>query len=139
MIQTWAEWEAEGPLCFNKQAPPPWPYCSLHPWGAGLQKPLNLCLVFGSDIRNLSPMVLRVQGPSCILKKHRLLLHTSKEESDKARVYRPQSEGLSTCPGKGRTCSWQSPHQKAARGPWAAGRGLLWLVSLGCTSPTGLS
>uniref|UniRef100_A0A8D0W8Q4 Protein-arginine deiminase n=1 Tax=Sus scrofa TaxID=9823 RepID=A0A8D0W8Q4_PIG len=48
------------------------------------------------DIRNLSPMVLRVQGPSCILKKHRLLLHTSKEESDKARVYRPQKDSSST-------------------------------------------
>uniref|UniRef100_A0A8C9DW34 Protein-arginine deiminase n=1 Tax=Phocoena sinus TaxID=42100 RepID=A0A8C9DW34_PHOSS len=67
-------------------------------WGAILlvnccpaDKPLNLCLVFFSETKSLSQMILRVQGPSCILKKCRVVLHTSKEESEKARVYRPQN------------------------------------------------
>ncbi|XP_024410437.1 protein-arginine deiminase type-6 [Desmodus rotundus] len=45
------------------------------------------------EIKNLSQMVLTMQGPSRILRKHRLLLHTSKEEAKKARVYRPQENG----------------------------------------------
>uniref|UniRef100_A0A8C3W118 Inactive protein-arginine deiminase type-6 n=1 Tax=Catagonus wagneri TaxID=51154 RepID=A0A8C3W118_9CETA len=48
------------------------------------------------EMKNLSQMVLRVQGPSSILKKHRLVLHTSKDESDKARVYWPQKGSSST-------------------------------------------
>uniref|UniRef100_G3T650 Protein-arginine deiminase n=1 Tax=Loxodonta africana TaxID=9785 RepID=G3T650_LOXAF len=43
------------------------------------------------DIKSLSQMTLSVQGPSCTLKKHRLVLHTSREESEKARVYWPQN------------------------------------------------
>lgn len=71
-------------------------------------------------------MILRVQGPSCILKKCRVVLHTSKEESEKARVYRPQSECFSTCQGQ----LW--PHllpagspSEASWGPRATGQGLL--------------
>ncbi|XP_062963002.1 protein-arginine deiminase type-6 [Cynocephalus volans] len=53
--------------------------------------------VFSSEeIKNLSQMTLNVQGPSCILKKYRLVLHTSKEESKKAKVYWPQKDGSST-------------------------------------------
>ncbi|XP_058516771.1 protein-arginine deiminase type-6 isoform X1 [Ochotona princeps] len=48
------------------------------------------CL-FYPEIKNLSRMTLNLQGPSCILKKYRLVLHTSKEESEKARVYWPQN------------------------------------------------
>ncbi|XP_058409028.1 protein-arginine deiminase type-6 [Diceros bicornis minor] len=51
---------------------------------------------FSEEIKNLSQMTLNVQGPSCILKKHRLVLHTSKEEAEKARVYRPQEDSCST-------------------------------------------
>ncbi|ELK10465.1 Protein-arginine deiminase type-6 [Pteropus alecto] len=56
---------------------------------------LNFCLVSCSEIKNLSQMMLNVQGPACILKNHRLVLHTSEEESEKARVYRPQEGGSS--------------------------------------------
>uniref|UniRef100_UPI0040387D2D inactive protein-arginine deiminase type-6 n=1 Tax=Callospermophilus lateralis TaxID=76772 RepID=UPI0040387D2D len=48
--------------------------------------------VFSDEIRKLSQMSLTVQGPSCILKNYKLILHTSKEEAEKTRVYRPQSE-----------------------------------------------
>ncbi|XP_068393840.1 protein-arginine deiminase type-6 [Eschrichtius robustus] len=48
------------------------------------------------ETKSLSQMILRVQGPSCILKKCRVVLHTSKEESEKARVYRPQKDSSST-------------------------------------------
>ena len=74
------------------QDPDPQPYCPLHPWSSGLQKPLNCFLLSYSEVKSLSQMVLKVQGPSCITKNYRVVLHTSKEESEKARVYRPQSE-----------------------------------------------
>ncbi|KAM5320138.1 inactive protein-arginine deiminase type-6 [Glossophaga mutica] len=48
------------------------------------------------EVKNLSQMVLTVQGPSRILRKHRLVLHTSKDEAKKARVYRPQEDSSST-------------------------------------------
>ncbi|KAF6110520.1 peptidyl arginine deiminase 6 [Phyllostomus discolor] len=48
------------------------------------------------EIKNLSQMVLTVQGPSRILRKHRLVLHTSEEEAKRARVYRPQEDDSST-------------------------------------------
>nr|XP_008249781.1 protein-arginine deiminase type-6 [Oryctolagus cuniculus] len=52
--------------------------------------------VFLSDeIKNLSRMILNLQGPSCVLKKYRLVLHTSREEAEKARVYWPQKDGSS--------------------------------------------
>uniref|UniRef100_G1R8C6 Inactive protein-arginine deiminase type-6 n=1 Tax=Nomascus leucogenys TaxID=61853 RepID=G1R8C6_NOMLE len=53
-------------------------------------------VIFSEEITNLSQMTLNVQGPSCILKKYRLVLHTSKEESKKARVYWPQKDNSST-------------------------------------------
>ncbi|KAI5139313.1 Protein-Arginine Deiminase Type-6 [Manis pentadactyla] len=45
---------------------------------------------YSEEIKSLSQMTLNVQGPSCILKKYRLVLHTSKGKSEKARVSRPQ-------------------------------------------------
>uniref|UniRef100_A0A8C9PLB2 Peptidyl arginine deiminase 6 n=1 Tax=Spermophilus dauricus TaxID=99837 RepID=A0A8C9PLB2_SPEDA len=57
------------------------------------------CLVSCPEIRKLSQMSLTVQGPSCILKNYKLILHTSKEEAEKTRVYRPQSECLLTRKG----------------------------------------
>ncbi|XP_007083828.1 protein-arginine deiminase type-6 [Panthera tigris] len=51
---------------------------------------------FPEEIKSLSQMTLNVQGPSCTLKKYRLVLHTSKEEAEKARVYRPQKDSSST-------------------------------------------
>ncbi|XP_037010684.2 protein-arginine deiminase type-6 [Artibeus jamaicensis] len=48
------------------------------------------------EIKNLSPMVLTLQGPSDILRKHQLVLHTSKEEARRVRVYRPQEDSSST-------------------------------------------
>uniref|UniRef100_A0A8C9PLA2 Peptidyl arginine deiminase 6 n=1 Tax=Spermophilus dauricus TaxID=99837 RepID=A0A8C9PLA2_SPEDA len=48
--------------------------------------------VFSDEIRKLSQMSLTVQGPSCILKNYKLILHTSKEEAEKTRVYRPQKD-----------------------------------------------
>ncbi|XP_016074903.1 PREDICTED: protein-arginine deiminase type-6 [Miniopterus natalensis] len=52
---------------------------------------------FSEEIKNLSQMVLNVQGPSGIFKNHRLVLHTSKEEAGKARVYLAQEADSSTC------------------------------------------
>lgn len=37
-------------------------------------------------------MMLTAQGPSAILKQYQLVLHTSVEEAEKARVFRSQSE-----------------------------------------------
>lgn len=78
-------------------------------------------------------MVLNVQGPSCVLKNHRLVLHTSQEESEKARVYRAQGEcfcpsfvyslasrGVVATPPPGRVSS------ETCGGPRGAGQGLLW-------------
>lgn len=100
------------------QAPDPQPYCPLHPWGSGLQKPLNVGLLFGSEVKSLSQMVLKVQGPSYIIKNYRVVLHTSKEEAEKARVYRPQSECVSALPRAGSLSG-------GCWGPRAAGQGLL--------------
>nr|XP_044625742.1 protein-arginine deiminase type-6 isoform X3 [Equus asinus] len=51
---------------------------------------------FPEEMKNLSQMTLSVQGPNCILKKHRLVLHTSEDEAQRARVYQPQKDGSST-------------------------------------------
>uniref|UniRef100_A0A8C2NBQ6 Protein-arginine deiminase n=1 Tax=Capra hircus TaxID=9925 RepID=A0A8C2NBQ6_CAPHI len=57
-------------------------------------QPVDKNKVFSSEeVKSLSQMVLKVQGPSCITKNYRVVLHTSKEESEKARVYRPQNDG----------------------------------------------
>ncbi|XP_010343836.1 inactive protein-arginine deiminase type-6 [Saimiri boliviensis] len=53
-------------------------------------------VIFSEEIKNLSQMTLKVQGPSCLLKKYRLVLHTSEEESKKARVYWPRKDDSST-------------------------------------------
>uniref|UniRef100_A0A2K5EFC8 Peptidyl arginine deiminase 6 n=1 Tax=Aotus nancymaae TaxID=37293 RepID=A0A2K5EFC8_AOTNA len=53
-------------------------------------------VIFSEEIKNLSQMTLNVQGPSCLLKKYRLVLHTSEEESKKARVYWPRKDNSST-------------------------------------------
>ncbi|KAF6345273.1 peptidyl arginine deiminase 6 [Rhinolophus ferrumequinum] len=53
-------------------------------------------VIFSEEIKSLSQMTLNVQGPSCILKNHQLVLYTSEEESEKTRVYRPQEDGSST-------------------------------------------
>ncbi|XP_061251446.1 protein-arginine deiminase type-6 [Bos javanicus] len=60
-------------------------------------QPVDKSKVFSSEeVKSLSQMVLKVQGPSCITKNYRVVLHTSKEESEKARVYRPQNDGSMT-------------------------------------------
>lgn len=95
-----------------------------------------LYLAFCLEIQSLSQMTLNVQGPSCALKKYRLLLHTSKEEAEKARVYRPQSEFLdcttsssgfsSNAPGGSRGQVVPSRDLVGGlQGPGAAGRGLV--------------
>lgn len=40
-----------------------------------------------TEIQNLSQMTLTVEGPTSILRDYQLLLHTSKEEAKKTRVY----------------------------------------------------
>lgn len=85
------EREAEGPRDPHIGAPPlallllPPP---LEYWALEAPEPLFFC----PEIKSLSQMTLNVQGPGNTLKKYRLVLHTSKEEAEKARVYRPQSE-----------------------------------------------
>ncbi|MXQ79860.1 hypothetical protein E5288_WYG006899 [Bos mutus] len=60
-------------------------------------QPVDKSKVFSSEeVKSLSQMVLKVQGPSYITKNYRVVLHTSKEESEKARVYRPQNDGPMT-------------------------------------------
>ncbi|XP_055978550.1 protein-arginine deiminase type-6 [Sorex fumeus] len=41
------------------------------------------------EMKSLSPMMLTVQGPSDVLKRYQLVLHTSAEEAERTRVYRP--------------------------------------------------
>ncbi|XP_008851152.1 protein-arginine deiminase type-6 isoform X2 [Nannospalax galili] len=48
--------------------------------------------IFSEEIKNLSRMTLNVEGPNCILKNYRLVLHTSEEEAAKTRVYWPQKD-----------------------------------------------
>ncbi|XP_013362861.1 PREDICTED: protein-arginine deiminase type-6 [Chinchilla lanigera] len=48
--------------------------------------------VISEDIKDLSQMILSVQGPTCVLKNYQLVLHTSVEEADKARVYWPHGD-----------------------------------------------
>ncbi|KAM5248691.1 inactive protein-arginine deiminase type-6 [Ctenodactylus gundi] len=67
-------------------------------WGAILLvncSPTDLAeeKVFSSEeIKNLSPMVLMVQGPSSSLRSYQLVLHTSEEEVQKVRVYQPRDD-----------------------------------------------
>ncbi|KAM9243031.1 inactive protein-arginine deiminase type-6 [Dugong dugon] len=63
--------------------------------GQHTDKKKTLKVLYSEEIQNLSQMTLSVQGPSCTLKKHRLVLHTSKEESEKARVYWLQKDSSS--------------------------------------------
>uniref|UniRef100_A0A8C8YT16 Protein-arginine deiminase n=1 Tax=Prolemur simus TaxID=1328070 RepID=A0A8C8YT16_PROSS len=53
-------------------------------------------VLLSEEIKNLSQMTLNVQGPSYTLKKYQLILHTSEEESKKARVYWPQKDSSHT-------------------------------------------
>ncbi|XP_012517927.1 PREDICTED: protein-arginine deiminase type-6 [Propithecus coquereli] len=53
-------------------------------------------VLLSEEIKNLSQMTLNVQGPSYTLKKYQLVLHTSEEESKKARVYWPQKDSSHT-------------------------------------------
>lgn len=53
---------------------------------------LSLCSSFCPEIQNLSQMTLSVEGPASVLKDYWLILHTSKEEASKARVYLHQSK-----------------------------------------------
>uniref|UniRef100_A0A8C5L6A9 Protein-arginine deiminase n=1 Tax=Jaculus jaculus TaxID=51337 RepID=A0A8C5L6A9_JACJA len=67
-------------------------------WGAILTVNCNLVNMDelvnkDNNIKTLSRMTLSVKGPSCILKNYQLVLHTSKEEASKTRVY--CSRGLS--------------------------------------------
>lgn len=83
---------------------------------------LNLCLASCSEIKNMSQMILNVQGPSCVLKNHRLILHTSEEEAEKTRVYRPQGECFALVPALllsplGGTFRMSRGHAPARRGP----------------------
>ncbi|XP_004460575.2 protein-arginine deiminase type-6 [Dasypus novemcinctus] len=67
-----------------------------NPANVGQPPDTDTTKVFSSEeIKHLSQMTLSVQGPSCFLQKHRLVLHTSKEESLKARVYWPQKDNPS--------------------------------------------
>lgn len=55
----------------------------------GLPEPVS---ILGPAIQNLSPMTLTVEGPQAVLKNYCLILHTSKEEASKAKVYLLQSK-----------------------------------------------
>ncbi|XP_004850448.1 protein-arginine deiminase type-6 isoform X2 [Heterocephalus glaber] len=48
--------------------------------------------VLSEDIKDLSQMTLTVQGPTSALKNYQLVLHTSEEEAEKARVYLPHGD-----------------------------------------------
>lgn len=95
MTQAWAAWARDvgrGSSGSDIQVPDPYS----PPPGCWPPEALTFCLVSCSEVKNLSQMMLNVQGPACILKNHRLVLHTSEEESEKARVYRPQGEHRGT-------------------------------------------
>uniref|UniRef100_A0A8C0X6P9 Protein-arginine deiminase n=1 Tax=Castor canadensis TaxID=51338 RepID=A0A8C0X6P9_CASCN len=53
-------------------------------------------VLFSEEIKNLSRLTLTVQGPCCILKNYRLILHTSEDEARKARVYWPREDTFCT-------------------------------------------
>ncbi|XP_010612498.1 protein-arginine deiminase type-6 isoform X1 [Fukomys damarensis] len=52
--------------------------------------------VVSEDIKDLSQMTLTVQGPTAALKNYQLVLHTSEEEAEKARVYWPHGDTSGT-------------------------------------------
>lgn len=85
-MQAWARAGGRGSLALQCTSPPP--------PGALASRIPEPRLVSCPEIKNLSQMVLNVQGPSGIFKNHRLVLHTSKEEAGKARVYLAQGEFL---------------------------------------------
>ncbi|XP_012656967.2 protein-arginine deiminase type-6 [Otolemur garnettii] len=51
---------------------------------------------FPEEMKNLSLMTVTIQGPSSLLRRYQLVLHTSEEESKKARVYWPHKDGSGT-------------------------------------------
>lgn len=77
-------------LCAPSCKPPPPRCCSV----SGPEPHLVLC----PDIKDLSQMTLNIQGPSCVLKNYHLVLHTSEEEAEKARVYWPHGESSPAWP-----------------------------------------
>ena len=78
-------------------------------WAAG--GPLSLCPVSGSpDLEDMSVMILRTQGPDALFDDHKLVLHTSSADAERARVFHACGELMPVlpCPGD-RGCSVSPP------------------------------
>ncbi|XP_036901212.1 protein-arginine deiminase type-6 [Sturnira hondurensis] len=67
-----------------------------NPEDMGQTKDKTLREFSAEEIKNLSPMIVTLQGPSHILRKHWLILHTSKGEAKRVRVYQLQANTSST-------------------------------------------
>lgn len=78
-------------------------------WGA--RGPLSSCPVSGSpDLEDMSVMILRTQGPDALFDDHKLVLHTSSADAERARVFHACGELMPVlpCPGGG-GCSVSPP------------------------------
>lgn len=78
-------------------------------WAAG--GPLSRCPVSGSpDLEDMSVMILRTQGPDALFDDHKLVLHTSSADAERARVFHACGELMPVrpCPGGG-GCSVSPP------------------------------
>lgn len=79
-------------------------------WGAGgllSRGPVSGC----PDLEDMSVMILRTQGPDALFDDHKLVLHTSSADAERARVFHACGElmPLLPCPGGGGRCSVPPP------------------------------
>ncbi|KAM7324036.1 hypothetical protein ACRRTK_016341 [Alexandromys fortis] len=67
------------------------------------------------EIQNLSQMTLSVEGPASVLKDYWLILHTSKEEASKARVYVHQKDTYKLVLGPNRPVHVLAPFENRGK------------------------
>lgn len=74
--------------------------CPGEGWGAG--GPLSRCPVSGfPDLEDMSVMILRTQGPNALFDDHKLVLHTSSADAERARVFHACGELMPSFPARG--------------------------------------
>ena len=74
--------------------------CPGEGWGAG--GPLSRCPGSGfPDLEDMSVMILRTQGPNALFDDHKLVLHTSSADAERARVFHACGELMPSFPARG--------------------------------------
>lgn len=70
------------------------------------------------DLEDMSVMILRTQGPDALFDNHKLVLHTSSADAERARVFHACGELMPSFPARG-VGGAQFPHPG-----WGAGSAL---------------